>query len=231
MNDRRSEPCDVTTVAVFCAPTDAGAAEGLMRRSAEALVAVDGVDFLYDKDRAIFERDDLSAPEWAERPIFLSDEASNYALLLHHFWRPGAAYHYLALSPDSDVPRDELESQWRRLTGHMRRLLSVLRPDVALGFAQPPSAEADPVDYGRICTDRPKLVLLPWNYFDANGVEEATRRLLGAAAGICVTDLDDGQLVAVVAVPGEAPDPQFLAIVDAAPAISYVDPLIAESGK
>jgi hypothetical protein len=36
----------------------------------------------------------------------------------------------------------------------------------------------------------------------------------------------DGQLVVAIATPGQAPDPRFLAMIDAAPAIGYIDPLI-----
>jgi hypothetical protein len=201
-------------------------AERLMRSSLRALVAEPGMEFFNDKDKAIFDRADGSAPEWAKRPVFLTDASSDYALLLHHFWRPGTSYHYLALAPDSDVPDVEFASEWKRLIGHMKRLLPVLRPTRALAFAQARSADADPVDYGRICSDRDPVLLLPWNAFDPEYLAEETHGALTRAAGVAVSRLDDGQLIVEVATPGHQPDPTFVSMIGASEGIAYVDPML-----
>lgn len=226
MNGGTDRAYDVTTIAVFCAPTGAEEAAALMRRAVAALLAVDGVDFFDNKNRLIFERGDGLAPEWAKRPVFLTDDSSDYALLLHHFWREGEPYHYLALSPDSDLARRELEGEWRLFTDHMERLLPALDPDLALGFAQLRSATADPVDYGRLCSDRSHRVLAPWTYLGGRSLDEKTRGLLAAQAGISARAVSDGLLVRVVAVPGRPPDPRFREMIEAQANLTYVDPLV-----
>ncbi len=226
MSDSFDLDYDIATVAIFCAPTTSEEAAALMHRAVAALISVDGMDFFDDEDRDIFSRSGNFAPEWAKRPVYLEDAASQHALQIHHFWRPGVAYHYLALSPDSDVTGDDLEQEWRLLTAHMERLLPALTPDAALGFAQLPSAETDPVDYGSICLDQPKLTLAPWTFIRSELANEDLRRLLASQVGISTKAVADGLVITVVETPGERPDSRFSDMISANASLTYIDPLV-----
>ena len=199
-----------------------------MRRAVAALLTVEGVDLLDEEDRKIFARSDGLAPEWAEVPVFLTNAASRHDLLLHHFWRAEVHYHYLALSPGSKINGSELEEEWRLLIERTEGLLPTLDPDIAVGFAQPLDVDADPVDYGKLCSDRTKLVLTPWTFLGPDRVDQETRRYLEVQAGISSKVIAKGLTVAAVATPGLRPDYRFLEMIEARADLAYADPLLGE---
>ncbi len=221
-------PFEMKTVAVFCAPTSAEDAAMLMRRAVAALTGTVEMDFFNEKDRLVFERADGLAPEWTNKPVFLTDTASSYAVLLAHFWEPETRYHYLQISPDSEIQAVELALEWSLLTARAERLLAATKPDIAVSFAQLSSAESDPIHYGEICDEDQTRILTSWTYFGAGRLDEKTRKGLTNVSGISTRIVGEGMLIIAAATPGT---PQPLEVAQALSAlgnVKYVDPLVTD---
>ncbi|WP_433830983.1 hypothetical protein ACQP2E_12310 [Actinoplanes sp. CA-015351] len=203
---------------LFCSPTDSTASAALVRAVAALLTSRSEIDFALDDDRLIFQRPDRSAPEWGDRPVILTDQELPHPLVVDHFWRPAAPYHYLVLSPGFPVEKPDFESAWQRILDLTGDIIRASEPELVTSFANVAMPESDPINFESACQAGATPVLTPWTYLSARRLETAVWRDLVTLPGITATPLGNGIALTATPLPGTPPAsplPDF-----------YVDPLL-----
>ncbi|WP_036168339.1 hypothetical protein [Noviluteimonas dokdonensis] len=215
----------IKTIGVFCAPTTQDAAGALMRQAVTTLRDSAEIAFEDEEDEAIFLRDDKSAPEWSDQPIFLRGNSSKYSILLGHFWKSGENYHYFVTSPESAIDPSELSAEWTMLIDRSRQLVSALRPDAAFSWARSGDA-GSPFDFRAVCSHERPLALAPWTYYDSHMLDAQAQDALRALGPDATETFGRGLVVQPARLPGAAPATDLLVRLEATGGVIYRDPLL-----
>lgn len=215
----------INTYGVFCEPTTREQAGQLMRVSVAALMAAGTLRFEDEEDAQVFQRADQTAPEWSERPVFLRGDASDYSIMLDHFWKQGENFHYIITSPEAPIAATDLLSEWTLLLERSHLLVEKLRPDAAFAWARAGKAD-NPFDFEAVCAKRSPYAVAPWTYYDDRAVDVTMRKQLRSLK--FAREFARGVVVHPVDRPGEALCPDVAAELREV-AVTYRDPLRFES--
>jgi hypothetical protein len=196
-----------------------------MRRAAEALLRA-GLQFDEEGDRVVFERGDPAPTEWSKRPIFLSGSTSQYAVLLDHYWKPDAKYHYLVLSLDQDFPRGELTAEWKRLTQWSEEIVGAVAPHFAFAWATESENAKTPFHYETLRQGALPPHVSSWTVFGGHCLTPGIRQHLGTLPAYRSEAFADGWLLQALQIPGTPPPKDFGRALQAIENMEYVDPLL-----
>jgi hypothetical protein len=215
----------IKTIGVFCAPTTREEAGQLMRDAVACLMKTATLRFEDEEDAQIFQREERSSPEWSERPVFLRGDASDYSIMLDHFWKPDERFHYLVTSPESPIEASDLPAEWAQLIERSRQLLEKLRPGAAFAWARAGKAD-NPFDFHAVCSKQSPYALAPWTYYHGRALNETVQKHMRSLS--FAQDLAAGVAVRPVDLPGETLHPDVAAELSKIP-VRYHDPLRSES--
>jgi hypothetical protein len=215
----------IKMVAAFCSPCTAKDAAVVMRTAIEPLVGV-GLDFDEADDRELFNTADPGPAEWAKRPVFLSGPTTAYAVLVDHYWRPEAAYHYLVVSPDQSFPEVELAREWKSMTRCWELIVDSLAPHFAFGWGKLGDAGVSPIDFESLCSASVPSKILPWTFLGKEWLRGTIRDEVVGLPAQQSRPLKNGWLIQSVGVPGTPPPERFVQALRSIGGIEYRDPLL-----
>lgn len=212
----------IKTICVFCEQTNRGQAHQLMFVAVKSLMSAEKLRFEDDDDAKVYERKDKASIEWSDRPVFLRGNASDYSVMLDHFWKPYENYHYFVMSPESPIGDHDLSQEWALLLQRSRRLVKDMRPDAAFGWGRSGKAD-EPFEFDAVCTRRRPYSLAPWTYYNASVLDETIRSQLRTLQ--FAQDFADGVTISPVALPGTDPPPAVAAELQSITTLRYRDPM------